>query len=304
MEDRLQHTLVTNIQKFSVQDGPGIRTTVFVKGCPLRCLWCHNPETQNLQQELAYRPNLCIGCGQCTTVCDHGGHTITPEGHIFDRSGCIACGKCQEVCGGALEIIGEDKTVEEVLRVVMQDKAFYDHSGGGMTISGGEPMSNFPFTGALLREAKKLGLHTAMETCGMGSREHFMEILPVTDLFLFDYKETNPENHLKFTGVKQDVILENLALLNEHHADVILRCPIIPGYNDHDEHFRGIARTADSYACIREVQIEPYHPLGESKAESVGHEYALQGLGFPEKETVQLWLDTISAFCSKPVSKA
>lgn len=134
MEDRLQHTLVTNIQKFSVQDGPGIRTTVFVKGCPLRCLWCHNPETQNLQQELAYRPNLCIGCGQCTTVCDHGGHTITPEGHIFDRSGCIACGKCQEVCGGALEIIGEDKTVEEVLRVVMQDKAFYDHSGGGITI--------------------------------------------------------------------------------------------------------------------------------------------------------------------------
>jgi len=304
MEDRLQKTLVTNIQKFSVQDGPGIRTTVFVKGCPLRCLWCHNPETQLTRQELAYRPNLCIGCGQCTLVCERGGHTISEEGHFFDRTDCVACGKCTEVCSGALELIGKHMTVEEVLRVVMQDKAFYDHSGGGMTISGGEPMSNFPFTGALLREAKRLGLNTAMETCGMGSREHFLEVIPVTDLFLFDYKETNPEKHKEFTEVSQDVILSNLALLDDRGANVILRCPIIPGCNDREEHFAGIAQTANRFACIQEVQIEPYHPLGESKAESVGHEYVLKGLSFPEKETVQSWLDSISKDCVKKVIKA
>ena len=199
---------VFNIQKFCVNDGPGIRTTVFIKGCPLNCLWCHNPESKNLKSELLFRSDKCTLCGRCVPACPLGLHTVSAEGHIFDREKCVACGKCAEACfADALEIAGKKTSVEDVLKEVMKDEAFYKNSGGGMTLSGGEPMLNFDFTLELLKQGKEKGLHICMETCGFADSEKYKAVAPYVDIFLWDYKLTSPELHKKYTGVDNGLIL-------------------------------------------------------------------------------------------------
>lgn len=297
---------VFNIQKFSVNDGPGIRTTVFLKGCPLNCLWCHNPESKHTRPELMYTAHKCVSCGKCVRLCPHGCHTVGDGGiHNFDRTACVGCGACTAECySEALSLAGETKSVNEVIAEVLKDKPFYDNSGGGMTLSGGEPMLQFEFTLALLKAAKDAGLHTAIETCGYAKAEEYRAILPFVDVFLFDYKETDREKHRVFTGVYPDRIRENLALLNDCGAHIVLRCPIIPTLNDREDHLIGIAETANAFPAIREINVEPYHPLGNGKSEMLGIDYALRELSFPSDESVKSWIDVISAHTSVPVKKA
>lgn len=296
---------VFNIQKFSVNDGPGIRTTVFLKGCPLRCLWCHNPESKSAKPEIFFDARKCIGCGRCMAECEQGCHRFENNEHIFDRNLCKACGKCAGACvAQSLETAGSEKTVAEVMAEVIKDKAFYDNSGGGLTISGGEPMFQFEFTYELLKAAKAQGLHTCMETCGYAREEDYRKVAELVDIFLFDYKETDPLKHKEFTGASNELILKNLKMLDELGAKTVLRCPIIPTLNDRDDHFEGIAKTANSLKNIIEINIEPYHPLGSGKSEMLGVDYALKDLTFTDNGVAEEWMETIRKFTQIEVKKA
>ena len=184
----MKNGIIFNIQKFSINDGPGIRTTVFVKGCPLNCLWCHNPESKSSKREIFFDSRKCISCGRCTEVCSNQCHIISENGHAFLRDNCISCGECTKVCyPAALESVGDEITVEDAIKEVMKDEIFYQNSGGGMTVSGGEPMAQFEFTLDLLMAAKEKGLHTCMETCGFAPTAHYEQVAPYVDIFLFDF---------------------------------------------------------------------------------------------------------------------
>ena len=298
----MNNGMVFDIQRFSLHDGPGIRTTVFLKGCPLRCLWCHNPESQDRRPELSFLQEKCIGCGWCFQQCPSGAHRAEGGRHILDRGQCIRCGKCAERCySGALTMIGKEMNADEVIAEVSKDKSFYENSGGGMTISGGEPMEQFEFTRRLLAEAKKSGLHTCLDTCGFAPVKEYLELLPMVNLFLYDLKETNPDGHLEYTGVPLEPVLDNLAALDRAGAAIVLRCPVIPGLNDRREHFRAIASIAAGMANLREINLIPYHPLGESKLKRLGRNSILEGKTFSDGETVAEWVRIVQADTVVPV---
>lgn len=296
--------IIFNLQRFSTNDGPGIRTTVFLKGCPLNCLWCHNPESKTVRPEVMFNDSRCVGCGNCVQVCPHKGHTFTEQGHQINRKDCTGCGTCVRECPGALELMGKQMTAEQVLREVLKDRPFYEQSGGGLTVSGGEPFAQPHFLLELLKEAKEEGLHVCVETCGYTKKEHLLEAVPYVDLFLYDWKESDPQRHRAYTGVDNDRILENLQALNEIGAHIILRCPIIPGYNDRSDHFTKIAALAEQFTAITRIDIEPYHPLGREKSRQLGKEYPLQELGFPEEIQIQSWIDAIRMKTDCPVKRA
>ena len=269
---------VFDIQRFSIHDGPGIRTTVFLKGCPLRCLWCHNPEGMSPSPIISFLPEKCMGCGECVRVCPQGAHhlvasesddsTIT---HVYDREHCITCGHCTEVCDTrTVEIVGRPMSVKEVMKEVVQDKAFYVTSGGGLTLSGGEPMAQIDFAVALLSATKEQGIHRCLETAGFASVERFNRVLPLVDLFLYDFKETDPVRHAEFAGQSNQLILQNLRFLHDAGARIQLQCPIVPGFNDREDHFAGIAALSRSLPNLTGVLLLPYHPLGKSKLERFG----------------------------------
>ncbi len=296
---------VFNIQKFSVNDGPGVRTTVFLKGCPLNCIWCHNPESKVLETQIFYNPKKCVECKRCEGVCSKKAHCFTEDGHFFDRSKCVRCGKCIEFCyADALEFIGATKTVSEVLKEVLRDRLFYKNSGGGLTVSGGEPMMQFEFLYELLREAKKEGLHICLETCGFAKSENYKEILEYVDIFLYDYKETDPVLHKKFTSVSNNSIIDNLKMLDDNGAKIILRCPIIPTLNDRADHFEGIAKISSSLKNIIEVDVEPYHPLVRGKSELLGEDYPLKKLEFPIDDDISDWIEQIQKNTKVMVKRA
>ena len=296
---------VFDIQRFSLQDGPGIRTTVFLKGCPLRCIWCHNPESKSRQPELLLYKNRCIGCLDCSSACPTGVHSVSASGeHLLNRARCIACGACAEACTGALEICGKEMEPVEVLNEVMKDFFFFDTSGGGLTVSGGEPLMQAEFTEALLALAKFRNLHTAIETSGYAPWETVERVAKLTDLFLWDVKETDPARHKEYTGVDNALILENLHRLSALGAKIVLRCPVIPGYNDRKEHFAAVGKLAEALAAVERVDIEPYHPLGIGKAEALGREYPLRDLQSPTDETVKLWCRSVAEHTAKPVLRS
>ena len=292
--------LVFNIQKFSIHDGPGIRTNVFLKGCPLRCLWCHNPEGLEAEAEIEYEPIKCIGCGCCAAVC--ACHTISPDiGHAFDRTNCVRCGKCVDACpAGALAWAGTRMSVAEVMKKVRSDKPFYEKSGGGMTLSGGEPLYQPRFAAELLAAAREEGIHTAIETSGFAADEVFLSVIRHADLLLFDYKATGEDEHRRLTGVPQKPILDNLSRANERGVEIHLRCPIVPGCNDTDAHFAAIAALADRYDCITRVDLEPYHALGTGKDAKLGKESRFVTT-MPDKEWMAQVRDKIAAQCETPV---
>ena len=297
--------IIFNIQKFSLNDGPGIRTTVFMKGCMLRCIWCHNPESKSPKQQLMLYGSRCIGCRACEQVCPQNLHSFTEDGvHKIRREMCAACGVCADACVGALEIVGKPMCAEEIVQAVLRDKPFYDNSGGGMTLSGGEPLLTPAFTLEVLRLAKENGIHTCIETCGYAPWEDIEALLPYVDIFLWDFKESDDARHKEYTGVSSVRILENLRKLNNAGAQIILRCPIIPGCNDREDHLLAIAALAEELDGVQRVDVEPYHPLGQSKSEGIGEVYPLDGLGMTEAERAAEWISVIASATSKPVHKA
>lgn len=300
-----KNAVVFDVQRFSLNDGPGIRTIVFLKGCPLNCIWCHNPESKSQRSELMLYPTKCIGCGDCVSSCPEGLHSFGENGqHIIAREKCRRCGVCESACAGAIKLCGKPMSVDEALHQVMKDSVFYANSGGGLTISGGEPLMQADFTQALLKSAKERGIHTAIETSGYAKWDVIESLADYVDLFLWDVKETDSKRHKQYTGVDNALILSNLHRLNDLGATVVLRCPIIPGYNDRKEHLEAIGKMAEELSCVERVDIEPYHPLGKSKAEALGRDYPLDDLTFPSDEAVKSWCETVARLTTKPVAKS
>ena len=262
----MQTGIVFDIQRCCLDDGPGLRTTVFLKGCPLTCLWCHNPESQSPRPQLSFDYEKCVGCGRCVELCPchvwvDGQHTV-----LWDQ--CTACGKCRDVCPeGALDIKGREYTVGEVLREVRKDEIFYRRSGGGVTLSGGEPCAQPEFLAEILKACRELGIHTAVETSGAASRSALESIVPYTDLFLWDYKAT--ENSRFFIGADSQALLKNMEHLLSLGGNVRLRCPIIPGVGDNETHLSAIAALSRKYG-FESVEILPYHNMGIYKSKKLG----------------------------------
>lgn len=294
--------LIFNIQRFSVNDGPGIRTSVFMKGCPLKCTWCHNPESISGLPVLSYNETQCIGCGRCVPLCPRGLHLIEPDGrHSFNRNGCIACGACASDGCQALDIIGTECSADEIMQIVLRDREFYKQSGGGMTLTGGEPMYNFEFAAELMRLARENGISTCVETSGFAPWERFEAVLQYVELFLFDIKETDERKHREFTGVSNRLIMDNLRLLDQRGARIVLRCPIIPGYNLRDEHLERIAEIAERTGGVEKIEVEPYHALGNAKAIRIG--FSPVDISVPTENDVGNWISYISSRTGKPVER-
>ena len=260
---------ISDIKRFAVHDGDGIRTTVFLKGCPLKCVWCHNPESIDFKPQLAYYENKCIGCGDCVSVCPSGAHKITEEGHVFERALCIGCGKCEKVClGEALKFYGKEMTVEQLLELVLEDKDFYETSGGGVTVSGGECLCHADFCAELLKAVKQEGINTAVDTCGFVSKEALQKVIPFTDTFLYDIKAIDEDVHVKCTGQANRIILENIQYLNSLGKAIEVRIPYVPEYNS--DQIRKIAEFLAPLQHVKAVKVLPYHNYAGSKYDSLG----------------------------------
>lgn len=268
---------VFNIQRYAVHDGPGIRTVVFLKGCPLHCLWCSNPESQHMKPQFDFWEERCIHCDNCVMICPRLAISEDDQGrkHI-DHGQCDFCGLCIDQCyADALEQIGKSRTFHEILATVEEDRAFYDESGGGMTLSGGEPLTQARFAYNLLRGAQERGIRTAIETSGYAPWAVWENLLPYLDLILYDIKEIDPKRHVNFTGVHNKLILDNFKRLTRTGKQIIVRRPVIPGYNDTLESIHALGQFVREFETVNVIDLLPYHRLGQEKYKRQGQEYAL-----------------------------
>ena len=274
---------IFNKQKYNMYDGPGVRTLVFFKGCPLRCKWCSNPEGLERKYQIMFKPTTCVSCGSCVPVCPQKIHSISSSGeHIIDRSiDCIGCGQCVEACiPDALKVAGEQVPISELLEYVEQDRAFYDQSGGGVTLGGGEVTSQPEAAINLLQACKQEGLHTAIETCGYTKKETILRFAEYVDLFLFDLKHIDPVRHFELTGVRNEMILENLEELIMKRNHVKVRMPMLKGINDSEAEIRGVIEFLKPFREFKNfegIDLLPYHKLGVNKYVQLGMDYPIEG---------------------------
>lgn len=277
--------IVIDIKRFAVHDGDGIRTTVFLKGCPLKCVWCHNPEGIEFKPELAFYSEKCASCGECAAVCPTGAHSIKNGQHIFDRKLCVACGKCEKVCPrDALKLYGREMTADEVLKILLEDRAFYESSGGGITLSGGECLCQAEFCAELLEKCKQEGLNTAVDTCGFVAYESLDKVIPFTDTFLYDIKAINEDVHIKCTGRSNTLILNNIKYLDSLGKQIEVRIPYVPEFNA--DEIEEISVFLKKIKNVKKVKVLPYHNFAFSKYEALGKKNTLPSK-MPEESEIQ-----------------
>ena len=286
---------IFEIKRFAVHDGPGIRTTVFFKGCPLKCIWCHNPEGLARETEIALLERKCAHCGECFLACPHGLHKTGENGtHTINREDCTLCLACTKACmPQALKVYGIEYTAEDLLKLVYADLDFYKQSGGGITCSGGESLMQPDFLAAFLSLCKKAGLHTAVDTSGYAGWLSFEKILPFTDLFLYDIKHMDTEEHKKLTGVGNRLIHENLERLSECGAAVEIRIPVIPNLNDGEENILQAAKFLKGIKTIKLIRLLPYHALSGSKYASIGKEHRMPDPGMDVHASIRRYFDIL-----------
>ncbi len=277
--------LISDIKHFAVHDGEGIRTTVFLKGCPLKCVWCHNPEGLGFEPQVAYYKEKCINCGECESVCRAKAQKTEKGIHIFNRSLCVGCGECAKVClGGALNFYGKRVTVEELMPILLEDREFYDNSGGGVTLSGGECLMQPDFCAELLKALKKEGINTAVDTSGFVPKSAFDKVVDYTDTFLYDIKALDRDVHKKCTGEYNDIILENLEYLDSKGKKIEIRIPFVPKFND--DQIEKIAEYVKTLKSVTAVKILPFHNFAGNKYLSLGYENNLPDV-LPSEEQLK-----------------
>jgi len=283
----MKKALIFNIQKFSVHDGPGIRTTIFFKGCPLTCQWCHNPESQSYQKEILIDSDRCSLCGRCEEHCSQQAiHKINGK-VLYDKSKCNYCGSCMDYCyNNVREIAGQEYTVPELMIEIQKDKVFYEQSGGGVTLSGGEVMTQIDFVHELVQSCKAQGISVVIDTCGYAPRENFLRILREVDLFLYDIKIMESNKHQQYMGKDNSLILENLRLLSRNGAVIQLRLPLIEGINTNDEHIQMIINFISDLS-IHSINLLPYHHMGKDKYKKLQLEYPLEEFSRPSEERLR-----------------
>ena len=278
------NAILMDVKRFAVHDGPGLRTTLFLKGCSLKCIWCHNPEGICKEKQLAYYPHKCILCGACIKACPTGAHQISQAGHRFTREKCIGCGRCEKVClGNALTLFGKQIDVEEACRIATEDAVFYRETGG-VTVSGGEPLLNCAFVKELFAQLKKEGVHTAVDTCGYVPKESIDKVLPYTDIFLYDIKAMDEDVHIKCTGKSNKLILENIKYLDALNKSIEIRIPYVPNYNDNQ--MNQIADFLKTLKNVTKVRVLPYHNYAGSKYEALCMENSLPAT-LPDEEEIK-----------------